>query len=97
MGLQAPRGVALHLLPNGRNLGGVHTLGDKGATLQQLAHAFLVHGVVHHLLQFGANFRLIAVTDRLDEQLAQWRLLEQGAQYIKDLALQCPALGLQLT
>ena len=55
-----------------------------------------VEGLVDFLSQPRANFRLVAVADRLHEQVLEARLLEDFAQDVEYTALQSLAFDLQL-
>jgi len=62
--------------------------------LQQRPHPILVDSVVDDAVEPLAHFGPVALNDRFDQQLAQRCALEQAAQHVKDLAVECPALRL---
>ena len=96
MGLQLVRFHPLHLFPDGRNLLYVHGVVRQGALIQQLPELLLVQRAVHHLLQPGTDGRVVAVANRLDQQLPQGFVVKSHlAQNIKHFATQCASFFFQ--
>lgn len=72
-----PAGVgALHLLADPGHVGQVHRVGGERLLLEQGQQMVVVHGGVDDAVEPGAHLWVIAVADRLDEQLAQRLLVE---------------------
>ena len=70
---------------------------DEDLLLEQVADLVGVEGVLDHLREAGADVGLVAVADRLDQELAQWSALELHlAQHIEDLAAEGGARFLEL-
>src|ERR1051325_220684 len=83
-----PTGLsALHVLANAIDAAGIHRVSSKSVFFDQIAKVRLVKGVGDDLIQLGANFRLLTVTDRSYQQLTQSLALQLHlAEDIKDLA-----------
>ena len=97
MGLQLVRLHPLHLFPDGRNLLYVHGVVGQSTLIQQFSELLLVQRVVHNLLQPGTDGRVVAVANRLDQQLPQGFVVKGHlAQNIKHLAAQCAPFFFQL-
>ena len=97
VGLQLVRLHPLHLFPDGGDLLYVHGVIGQSALIQKLPELFLVQRVVYDLLQPGTDGRVVAVADRLDQQLPQGFVVKGHlAQNIKHLAAQCTPFFFQL-
>ena len=60
----------LHVLADALDPAGVHGVVGERPFFQQVSQLAAVERVIEHRLQAGPHFGLIAVPDRLDEQLA---------------------------
>ena len=95
--LQAAGLGAFHLLPDAIDPRGVHHVVGERPLFQQVLQLLPVQRVVQHGRQAGAHLGLIAVADRLDQQIAQGLALElQLAEHVEDLAAEGLAGLLQL-
>ena len=96
MRLQPARLGALHVFADGRDNRRVHALRGQLALRDKPLDRFDIDGAVDLAEQLGAFLRLLAVADRIDEQIAQRLTLEQLAEHVVDLAAERPARLLQL-
>ena len=87
--LQAPRFGPLHLLADAVHAAGVHRVMGELLLLQQVLYPVPVEGMVDRRVQSRAHLGLLAVPDRVDQQLAQRPPLElQLAEHVEDLPAQ---------
>ncbi len=93
MRLEPPRFSPFHVLPDLADVGDVHGIVAQRPPFEELADMLPIEGVVHLLEQPGLDLGLVAVSDRLQQQLAQRPVLEpQGAEDVEDLSPQGLAL-----
>ena len=108
MRLEAPRFGALHLLAHASNAARVHHVVGKRPFLDQAFEARPIDAGLDGPGESRAHLRLIAVADRLDQEVAQRAPIElKFAEYIEDLAteratcffqlLEQPAIDVALT
>src|SRR5439155_1720806 len=97
VGLETARLSALHVLADTVHAAQVHHVVSEGALLEEILDLRSVEGVGDILGEARAHFRLLAVPDRLDQQLAQRATLElQPAEHIEDLTTERVARLLEL-
>ena len=96
VGLEALGVRPLHLLADLLDPAERQGLLDQGAAVQQLDQVRLTGRVVDGLQQARLDLRLLAVADRVDQQVLQRPLLEQLAEDVVDPAAERLARGLQL-
>src|SRR5208282_2659735 len=88
---------ALHLFSDSPDPAGVHGVVGERPFFKQVPQPPAVEREIEHHLQAGPHFGLIAVPDRLDEQLAQGSPLElKLAEHVENLAAERLARLLEL-
>ena len=96
VGLEALGVRPLHLLADRLDLGEGQGLLGQRAALEQIQEVGVAGGVVDHLQEARLDLRLLAVADRLDQEVAQGLLLEQLAEDVVDPAAERLARRLEL-
>ena len=94
--LEPSRFGLLHFLLHREQPLGAHRFLSEGIALKNLAKTTLIEGVVDALSESQSNFRLVAVSDRLEKQVLKARLLEDLAEDIEDAAFERFALYFDL-
>ncbi len=87
---------ALHVFADAADGRRVHAVAGERALVEEVAAALAVDDVVDDLLEPGPDLGLVAVADRLDEQLAQRLVAEELAQDVEDAAAEGLALLFEL-
>ena len=96
VGLEAAGFGALHAGAHAVDAAGIHCVGRQGALFEQLAQFLGIEGVFDGGGEAGAHFRLFAVADGIDEQLAQGPAIElHFAEHVEYLAAEGLARLLQ--
>lgn len=93
--LEPARRSGLHLGLDALDVGGSHDVADQGSVVDHVLES-LADGVVDDALEPLADYRVVAIADRLDEQVAQRFFGEGLAEYVEDLVAQGGALGVEL-
>src|SRR5690606_38150822 len=97
MRLQSPSLGTLHLLAHTRNTARVHRVVRERPILEQTLQMLPIHTVLNRARKPRAHFRLVAVADLLDDQLAQRSTLKlELAQHVENLTAKCVARLLEL-
>jgi hypothetical protein len=87
MGLKPARLGPLHLLADAEDARGVHRILRERALFEQLAQRVLIKGVLDDFGEASTDFRLIAVTDCVDQQFPKRAAFELHlAEHVEDLA-----------
>ena len=95
--LEAARLGALHVLADAVHAAGVHRVVGERPLFEQVLELAAVERVLDDRGQAGAHLGLVAVADRLDQQVAQRPPLElELAEHVEDLAAERLARLLQL-
>jgi len=87
VGLQPARLRTLHVLAHARKPARVHRVAHERSLLEQILDLRSVNGVCDRLREARAHLRLLAVPDRLDQQIAQGAPLElELAEHVEHLS-----------
>ena len=87
MRLQASNLGTLHRLLNCLNAGCIHCIMGKGVFFDKSTQRIMVHRMLDNLIESGAYLRLVAIANRLQQQMPKRFVVEgQLPQDIKDLA-----------
>ena len=96
VGLEALGVRPLHLLADRLDLGEGQGLLGQRAALEEVEEVGVAGGVVDDLEEARLDLGLLAVADRLDQEVAERLLLEQLAEHIVDPAAECRARRFEL-
>ena len=86
----------LHLLLDGEESVGAHRLLGERVAIQERLEVIVVECLVDLLGEARTDFRLVAVADRLHQQILETHLLKDLAQNVEDAALKRLALDFHL-
>ena len=92
VGLEAAGLGFFHLLLHGEEALGAHGFLGESVAVEDVAKCVAIEGVVDSLAETGANFRLVAVADGLEEQILEAVALEDFAKNVEDTAIERVAL-----